>query len=139
MVAGAIVLTDCIFWFILVPFLAREHYNTFQLLPIAMHSTNVVFLLFETALNSLRFPLFRIAYFFLWTCVFVIFEWIVHACIRLWWPYPFLDLSSPLSPLWYLLVALLHFPCYGIFFLVIKLKNFLLLRMFLRDGESAPP
>ncbi|KVI08010.1 hypothetical protein Ccrd_013624, partial [Cynara cardunculus var. scolymus] len=33
-------------------FFPREHFNNFLLLPIAMHSTNVVFLLFETALNS---------------------------------------------------------------------------------------
>ncbi|KAM0060584.1 hypothetical protein Hdeb2414_s0004g00125861 [Helianthus debilis subsp. tardiflorus] len=46
------------------------------------------------------------------------------------WPYPFLDLASSFSPLWYLAVALLHVPCYGIFVLVIKLKHFLLLKWF---------
>ncbi|KAI7734480.1 hypothetical protein M8C21_030288, partial [Ambrosia artemisiifolia] len=97
---------------------------------INMHSINAVFLLGDTALNSLRFPWFRIAYFVLWTCVFVVFQWIVHACIALWWPYPFLDLASSFSPLWYLSVALLHVPCYGIFVLVIKMKHLLLLKWF---------
>ncbi|KAK1433828.1 hypothetical protein QVD17_10746 [Tagetes erecta] len=125
MQAGAIVLTDCVFWFIMVPFLTIKDYNL-NFLIINMHSINAVFLIGDTALNSLRFPWFRIAYFVLWTCAFVVFQWTVHACIALWWPYPFLDISSPFSPLWYLLVAMLHVPCYGIFVLVIKLKHFLL-------------
>ncbi|KAJ0680551.1 hypothetical protein HanPI659440_Chr16g0625421 [Helianthus annuus] len=129
MQAGAVVLTDLVFWFIIVPFLAIKDYNM-NFFIINMHSVNAVFLLGDTALNSLRFPWFRIAYFVLWTCVFVVFQWVVHACIALWWPYPFLDLASSFSPLWYLAVALLHVPCYGIFVLVIKLKHFLLLKWF---------
>ncbi|XP_076947587.1 uncharacterized protein LOC143619582 [Bidens hawaiensis] len=129
MQAGAVVLTDCVFWFIIVPFLAIKDYNM-NFFIINMHSINAVFLLGDTALNSLRFPWFRIAYFVLWTCVFVVFQWVVHACIALWWPYPFLDLASSFSPLWYLSVALLHIPCYGLFVLVIKLKHFLLLKWF---------
>lgn len=31
-----------------------------------------------------RFPLFRIAYFVLWTGIFVIFQWILHACKSMW-------------------------------------------------------
>ncbi|KAJ0895112.1 hypothetical protein HanPSC8_Chr09g0396711 [Helianthus annuus] len=127
--AGAVVLTDCVFWLIMVPFLTIKDYNL-NFLIINMHSINAVFLVGDTALNSLRFPWFRIAYFTLWTCIFVIFQWIVHACIALWWPYPFLDLSSPFSPIWYLLLALLHLPCYGVFALVIKLKHCLLSKWF---------
>ncbi|KAK9066472.1 hypothetical protein SSX86_013794 [Deinandra increscens subsp. villosa] len=129
MQAGAVVLTDCVFWFIIVPFLAIKDYDL-NFLIINMHSINAVFLIGDTALNSLRFPWFRIAYFVLWTCVFVVFQWIIHACIALWWAYPFLDLSSPFSPLWYLSVGMLHIPCYGIFVLVIKLKHFLLSKWF---------
>ncbi|WCJ43375.1 hypothetical protein M5689_024118 [Euphorbia peplus] len=57
---------------------------------------------FLTFLNCLRFLVLRIAYFILWTSVFVIFQWIIHACISMWWPYPFLDLSFPCAPLWYM-------------------------------------
>lgn len=146
--AGAVVLTDCVFWFIIVPFLTRKDYDlnfvsffsfclllymrslrtsseilnycnyTLQLL-ISMHSINVVFLLGEAALNSLvswnatpsfkyfssysfqlesttfssyicctnsfqRFPWFRIAYFFLWTTVYVVFQWILHSAHSTW-------------------------------------------------------
>ncbi|KAH0687020.1 hypothetical protein KY284_017573 [Solanum tuberosum] len=77
--AGAVTLTDCVFWFILVPFLTIRGYNL-NFWIINMHSINVVFLLGDTALNSLRFPWFRIGYFFLWTAVYVVFQWAVHAC-----------------------------------------------------------
>ncbi|XVF54099.1 hypothetical protein PTKIN_Ptkin05aG0153700 [Pterospermum kingtungense] len=120
--AGAVLLTDCVFWFIIVPFLAIKDYHL-SILAINMHSINVIFLLADTAFNCLRFPCFRIAYFFLWTVIYVIFQWLIHACVNVWWPYPFLDLSSPYAPLWYFSVALMHFPCYGAFALVIKLKH----------------
>ncbi|KAJ6387004.1 hypothetical protein OIU78_016854 [Salix suchowensis] len=120
--AGAVMLTDFVFWFVLVPFLEIKDYHLNALI-ISMHSLNAVFLLGDTALNSLRFPWFRIAYFFIWTVVYVLFQWIVHATFRLWWPYPFLDLSSPYAPLWYLSVAVMHIPCYGIFAFILKLKH----------------
>ncbi|XP_031120071.1 uncharacterized protein LOC116023226 [Ipomoea triloba] len=134
--AGAVTLTDCVFWFVLVPYLTIKGYNL-NFLIINMHTINVVFLLGDTALNCLRFPWFRIGYFFLWTAVYVIFQWAVHACIAIWWPYPFLDLSSPFSPLWYSSVALMHIPCYGIFVLVIKLKHHLLSKWFPQSYQCA--
>ncbi|XP_039040367.1 uncharacterized protein LOC120178641 isoform X2 [Hibiscus syriacus] len=127
--AGAVLLTDCVFWFIIVPFLAIKDYNL-SVLAINMHTINAVFLLGDTALNCLRFPCFRIAYFFLWTVIYVIFQWLVHACVNIWWPYPFLDLSSSYAPLWYFLVALMHFPCYGAFAFLLKLKHHVFSRWF---------
>ncbi|WOH05255.1 hypothetical protein DCAR_0624669 [Daucus carota subsp. sativus] len=130
--AGAVLLTDCVFWLIIVPFLTRKDYHL-NVLLISMHSVNVVFLLGEAALNCLRFPCFRIAYFFLWTTVYVIFQWILHSALSTWWPYPFLDLSNSYAPLWYLSIALLHIPCYGAFVLIIKLKHLTFPRLF---GQS---
>ncbi|KAF9626678.1 hypothetical protein IFM89_038773 [Coptis chinensis] len=127
--AGAVMLTDFVFWFVIVPFLEIKDYNL-NVLLVGMHSINAVFLLGDTALNCLRFPRFRIAYFILWTSVFVIFQWVIHACVSIWWPYPFLDLSSPYAPLWYFLVGLMHIPCYAIFALIVKLKHYLWLRWF---------
>jgi hypothetical protein len=34
------------------------------------------------------FPWFRMGYFCLWTVTYVIFQWIVHACINLWYNKP---------------------------------------------------
>lgn len=127
--AGAVMLTDCVFWFIIAPFLKMKNYD-FNFFIINMHTINLVFLLGDTALNCLRFPWFRIAYFILWTSFYVIFQWLLHACITIWWPYPFLDLSSPFAPLWYSSVAIMHFPCYGIFFLIIRFKHMLLSKYF---------
>ncbi|KAK1302415.1 hypothetical protein QJS10_CPB12g00159 [Acorus calamus] len=127
--AGAVVLTDCVFWLVIVPFLALEDYKL-SVINIGMHSVNAVFLLGDTVLNRLRFPWFRISYFLLWTAIYVIFQWIIHACVSLWWPYPFLDLSSSFAPLWYVAVGLMHLPCYAVFFLIIKMKYYLLLTWF---------
>ncbi|KAG8640133.1 uncharacterized protein LOC110630170 [Manihot esculenta] len=127
--AGAVVLTDIVFWFILYPFVLSKAYNL-DFLNACMHSVNAVLLLGDTFLNCLRFPSFRIAYFIFWTSIFVIFQWIIHACVSMWWPYPFLDLSSPYAPLWYIGVGLMHILCYGIFALIIKLKNYWLTRSY---------
>lgn len=127
--AGAVMLTDCVFWFIIVPFLAIRDYNL-NFLVINMHTINAVFLLGDTALNCLRFPWFRISYFFLWTAIYAIFQWILHACVSVWWPYPFLDLSSSFAPLWYLSVGVMHIPCYCLFALIMKLKHTLLSKWF---------
>ncbi|WVZ23890.1 hypothetical protein V8G54_002434 [Vigna mungo] len=128
--AGAVVLTDSVFWFILYPRLSSSKDYSVDFLVFCMHSINALFLLGDTSLNCMRFPMFRFAYFVLWTATFVIFQWIIHVCVSLWWPYPFLDLSSPYAPLWYLAVALMHFPCYGVFVLIIRMKHFWLSRSF---------
>eukprot|EP00268_Persea_americana_P024753 TRINITY_DN24164_c0_g1_i34.p1 TRINITY_DN24164_c0_g1~~TRINITY_DN24164_c0_g1_i34.p1 ORF type:complete len:281 (+),score=24.31 TRINITY_DN24164_c0_g1_i34:359-1201(+) len=77
--AGAVMLTDIVFWCLIVPFLSIEHFKL-NLLMGCMHTLNAVFLLFDTALNSMPFPWFRLAYFVLWSCIYVIFQWILHAC-----------------------------------------------------------
>ncbi|PKA55171.1 hypothetical protein AXF42_Ash003808 [Apostasia shenzhenica] len=127
--AGAVMLTDFVFWLIIYPFLAKNDYEL-DFIQIGVHSLNAPFLLFDTAMNSLRFPWFRIAYFLLWTSFYVIFQWVIHASISIWWPYPFLDLSSSYAPIWYLSVAVLHVPCYAVFPLIMKLKHSLLIRCF---------
>ncbi|CAH9138198.1 unnamed protein product [Cuscuta epithymum] len=125
MCSGAVVLTDIVFWLIIYPFLTDSDYQL-HFLDVCLHSVNAVFLLGEVALNRLSFPFFRIAYFLLWTCGFVIFQWIIHMCVSMRWPYSFLDLSSPYAPLWYLGVGALHFPCFFVFALIIRAKNYLL-------------
>ncbi|CAK9322555.1 unnamed protein product [Citrullus colocynthis] len=95
--AGTVVLTDCTYWFVIFPFLTIKDYNL-SFMTINMHTLNLVFLLGETALNCLTLPRFRISFFFLWTGIYVISQWIVHAFVSIGWPYPFLDLSAPYSP-----------------------------------------
>ncbi|GER48752.1 sterol 4-alpha-methyl-oxidase 2-2, partial [Striga asiatica] len=98
MCAGSVVLTDSVFWVVLYPYIAARRLN---FLIVSKHSLNAVFLLGDAILNHLslktlfrllldlefeinginkflqRFPFFRIAYFVLWTCIYVIFQWIV--------------------------------------------------------------
>lgn len=126
--AGAVVLTDVVFWLIIYPFLTAKNFEL-SFFDVGMHSVNVL-VLGDTILNCMRFPMFRIGYFILWTAVFVICQWIIHACVSLHWPYPFMDLSSPYAPIWYLAVGLLHVPCYGTFALIVKLKHLWLSKSF---------
>ncbi|XP_009105718.1 uncharacterized protein LOC103831587 isoform X1 [Brassica rapa] len=157
---GAVLLTDGVFWFIIYPFLTSKDFSL-SFFIVVMHSVNAVFLLGETFLNSLRFPLFRISYFVVWTGVFVLFQWIVHACVSFWylswfnlsffnvsmnrlvlqyvwcrWPYPFLDVSSAYAPLWYAAVGLMHLPCFGLFALIVKLKYLWLSKCFSDEPYS---
>ncbi|CAH9140355.1 unnamed protein product [Cuscuta epithymum] len=127
--AGAATLTDCVYWFVLVPCLTIKGYNLNSLM-IGMHLVNVIVLLIEAALNCLRFPWYRIGYLILWTSIYVIFQWALHACNQIWWPYPFLKLSSPFAPLWYLSLGLMHIPCYGMFVMVMKFKHHYLSKRF---------
>ncbi|KAL3604370.1 hypothetical protein D5086_005229 [Populus alba] len=50
--AGAVILTDIVFWCIIVPFLSNTHLGLNALMG-CMHSLNAVFLVLDTALNSL--------------------------------------------------------------------------------------
>ncbi|XP_057774558.1 uncharacterized protein LOC130993623 isoform X2 [Salvia miltiorrhiza] len=122
MSAGAVMLTDSVFWLVLYPSLIARGYRL-SFLIVCKHSVNAIFLLGDAILNRLRFPFFRMAYFVLWTCMFVLFQWIIHVCVSIRWPYPFMDLSSPYAPLWYLGIGLLAFLCYGICFFIFRVKQ----------------
>ncbi|KAL0692573.1 hypothetical protein Bca4012_059753 [Brassica carinata] len=77
MSAGAAVLTDSIYWIVIFPFLSLQDYEM-GFMTVNLHTSNLFLLLCDTTLNRLRFPLFRFAYFILWTGSFVIFQWTLH-------------------------------------------------------------
>ncbi|KAL8111791.1 hypothetical protein AgCh_019474 [Apium graveolens] len=125
--AGAVMFTDITFWVVIYPFFTPEDYKL-NFLKVSMHSLNAVFLIADIMLNRLRFPFFRIAYFVQFTSIYVIFQWTIHACVSVKWPYQYLDLSSPYAPIWYLANGLVQLPCYGIIFLLVRTKNVYLSR-----------
>lgn len=135
MTGGAVILTDCVYWLVLFPFLTLKDYEMNALIVLT-HTINAVALLGDIVLNCLPFPWFRISYFLLWTGIYVFVQWIVHACILLPWPYPFLDLSAENAPIWYLLVALLHIPCYGLCALIMNLKQYIFSRWFTQSYQG---
>ncbi|PIN24555.1 hypothetical protein CDL12_02702 [Handroanthus impetiginosus] len=126
---GAVMLTDIVFWGLLLPFMAGENFQLTLLIG-CMHSVNAVFLIIESALNCMPFTWFGLIYFVLFSCIYGAFQWILHACCLTWWPYPFLDLSTPWAPLWYLALVLVHIPCYGLFVLLTKAKDAAFSKMF---------
>ncbi|CAI0376646.1 unnamed protein product, partial [Linum tenue] len=126
--AGAVILTDVVFWCLILPFESNQH---FQLTMVCkLQSTPYWFFLSQRCNMILPFPWFRIAYFVQWSCIYIVFQWVLHACGLSWWPYPFLELSTPWAPLWYFCLALVHVPCYGIYFLLVKAKYSILPKWF---------
>ncbi|KAM7495767.1 hypothetical protein LguiA_020181 [Lonicera macranthoides] len=127
--AGAVMLTDIVFWCLLLPFMTGDNFRLTLLIG-CMHSLNAVFLLLDSALNSLPFAWHRLTDFVLWSASYVVFQWVLHACCFTWWPYPFLDLSTPWAPMWYFSLALVHVPCYGLYAVLMKAKGSLFSKMF---------
>ncbi|CAL5441092.1 unnamed protein product [Camellia sinensis] len=80
--AGAVMLTDCVFWFIIVPFLAIKDYDL-NFLIINMHTINAVFLLGDTALNCLRwpYPFLDLSSTFAPLCGFDAYTMLWHFCV----------------------------------------------------------
>ncbi|RZB82896.1 hypothetical protein D0Y65_031812 [Glycine soja] len=42
--------------------------------------------------------------------------------VNLRWPYPFLELNNKWAPIWYLCLAVIHAPCYGVYYLIVRAK-----------------
>ncbi|XP_021768644.1 uncharacterized protein LOC110732964 [Chenopodium quinoa] len=129
--AGASMLTDLVFWCILVPMMAGKQFELTLLIGF-IHSLNAVFLVIDSLLNALPFQWFGFTYFILWSVTYITFQWILHACGFTWWPYPFLELSTPWAPLWYLGMAVIHVPCYAVYIMLVKAKNSIFSKLFPR-------
>ncbi|KAL2935126.1 Translationally-controlled tumor protein-like protein [Bienertia sinuspersici] len=111
--AGAAILTDVIFWGIIVPFVSNAHLGLDVLMG-CIHSVNIVFLLIETSINHLPFPCFRLAYFVLWSSAYVIVQWLINLC----------------GFTWYLVLAAFHIACYGLYALIVKAKDTVFSKLF---------
>ncbi|KAM1299310.1 hypothetical protein ACFX1Q_000822 [Malus domestica] len=130
--AGAVMLTDIVFWCLILPFLTSMEFQLTFLIG-AIHALNAVFLIVDTALNRLPFSKLGFAYFALFGVLYISFQWLIHAFGVKWWPYPFLELNTPLAPLWYFGLAVWHIPCYWIYSLIINSKLSILPRLFPRS------
>ncbi|XP_071700844.1 uncharacterized protein [Rutidosis leptorrhynchoides] len=127
--AGAVLLTDIVFWCLLLPFQTGDDFKLTLLIG-SMHSVNAIFLILDSALNSLHFSWHGLTYFILWSLTYITFQWVMHACCLSWWPYPFLELDTPWAPVWYFGIALFHLPCYGLYVWLVKTKVSMLSKMF---------
>ncbi|XP_022886811.1 uncharacterized protein LOC111402680 [Olea europaea var. sylvestris] len=116
----------------------KKYVSIFGQLKLVEHSLNAILLPGDTALNSSGFPWHRISFFMWLTAIYVVFQWILHAYVSIWWPYPILDLSLEDAPLWYLVVALAQIPCYAIFVLLVKIKHLVLSKWFPQSYQFCP-
>ncbi|EFJ11407.1 hypothetical protein SELMODRAFT_126260 [Selaginella moellendorffii] len=97
--APAVLLTDAMFWLVLVPLVIPSGFRN-NFLNINVHGINALFILTEFMVNTMPFPWFRCAYFTLWSVAYTLFLWIMHATGVSWWPYPFLDITTASAPIW---------------------------------------
>nr|AMK47983.1 hypothetical protein [Lupinus angustifolius] len=67
--AGAVVLTDCVFWLIIYPFLMSKDFSL-DFLVVCMHSINALFLLGDTTLNCMVLSCGCASYSMLWHLCF---------------------------------------------------------------------
>jgi hypothetical protein len=118
----AAILTDLVYWGLLIPvFLPAGLHHGF--VDLNMHAVNLVLLTIEFALNSLRFPWFRLSYFILWSSAYCFLQWTVHTTgITNWWPYPFMNVDSPYAPAWYSAIIFFHAICAVICLLLALVK-----------------
>ncbi|THU43869.1 hypothetical protein C4D60_Mb02t01360 [Musa balbisiana] len=118
--AGAVVLTDVIFWVLIVPFLSTAHFELNAIMG-CMHTLNAVFLLVDTFLNNLVM------------CGLTLFWSLIlhgHLFGKLYFTkYDFSILCKLIVMLIhiphcrYLCMALIHFPCYGLYWLIVRAKH----------------
>ncbi|XP_002986467.2 uncharacterized protein LOC9658719 [Selaginella moellendorffii] len=121
---AASVLTDTVYWFILVPYVLASPFFDLNFVNLNMHGVNAIFLLAELFLNDLPFPWFRGAYFVFWTAAYVVFQWFIHGTRLLtWWPYPFLEVSTHYAPAWYFGLAFAHLICFLICLALARTKQ----------------
>ncbi|RZC88232.1 hypothetical protein C5167_016033 [Papaver somniferum] len=123
--AGAVLLTDIVFWCILVPFLTAD---TFRVTPVTILFL-IRMLTFTYACKSLPKQVSTN------THKSEAQEGVVVLSSCLWlpryrWPYPFLELSTPWAPLWYFALTLVHIPCYSIYSLLVNAKLSIFPKMF---------
>lgn len=121
--AGAAVLTDLVYWLGIFPVM-KDIPRSYDFLEVNLHGVNCVLLLVEMSLNRMSFPWYRGAYFTLWSAVYVLFQWSVHALGMIeWWPYPFLDPTQRFAPVWYAMLCAGHVLCYGVLCSIESLKR----------------
>jgi hypothetical protein len=115
----AVLLTDMVYWGVLVPFvLPKSSGHTF--IDLNMHAGNALLLLTEFALNSLRFPWFRAGYIILWSASYTYFQWTLFTMgLSHKWPYPFMNVETPWAPAWYLFIIVFHGICFALFLISI--------------------
>lgn len=115
---GSAFVTCVVYWIFIFP-----SYSFVDVIEMSMHAVNLVLLLTDIALNNMAFYWFRGAYFFIFTAVFIFFSWIIHALGENQWPYPFLDVSVDLAPLWYFCLCIIHVVAYGLVCGIVHLKE----------------
>ena len=119
-------LVAVVLWLILYP-LAKRDGTASHLLNVVsytQHGINVLILCLEFGFNHLSVQPLHGAFLVYWPTTYALFAWIVHgSTTRGFWPYPFMKVREPYSPLWYLGLLFAHLCFFGIVYGASQLKR----------------
>lgn len=118
------VLVDSVFWVVLYPEAVHDNHaaGLLNFVSYNEHGFNLAICVGEFALNSMRYPWFRVAYVLLWSLTYVIFQWIWHDVFGQRWCYSFLVNNVPVAPLWYIGLLLFLFVCFSLWVQLHRMK-----------------
>ncbi|KAF0736962.1 hypothetical protein Ae201684_006774 [Aphanomyces euteiches] len=112
------ILVAGVVWGILYPavVIAHEEAKLLNWISYCQHGINTVLLCIEWILSDARHMSWRAsAFLVLFATVYVIFAWILHESTpQGFWPYPFLAIDRPLSPLVYLCLLVLQLVAFSV-------------------------
>lgn len=117
-------LVATVLWFILYPMYkkAGTEAQVFTFTSYTQHGINVLVLLIEFAMNQFEIQPVHAAFVVYWPTIYALFAWIVHS-ENSFWPYPFMEVREPYSPLWYLGLLIAHLCFFSIALLASTLKS----------------
>ena len=119
-------LVATVLWLILYPLAKQAGTASHLLNPVSytQHGINVLLLSVEFGFNHLQVHPLHAAYLVYWPTTYALFAWIVHgSTTRGFWPYPFMKVREPYSPLWYLGLLVAHLVFFALVYGASQLKK----------------
>jgi len=103
---------DIVVWVILMPMIIIHdnktgedllHKDLLTTISISAHGINFIMMVIEFTLSRFPFHFYVCLFSIMWACIYSVFQWIYfYSGGR--WVYPFMNLTSPVAIVWYLLL-----------------------------------
>lgn len=120
------ILLAVVVWSILYPEAVRDHKagKVVNIISFFEHGVNILWLIADFTCTQHVISLNAIPFLLLWPTMYTIFIWFMHEIIKHeFWPYPFMKVDTPLSPLWYAGLLLSHLATFMLVYLASRLRS----------------
>eukprot|EP00271_Cylindrocystis_brebissonii_P018011 TRINITY_DN4928_c0_g1_i9.p1 TRINITY_DN4928_c0_g1~~TRINITY_DN4928_c0_g1_i9.p1 ORF type:complete len:307 (-),score=46.67 TRINITY_DN4928_c0_g1_i9:578-1498(-) len=112
------VIVDLAFWLLLYV----QTHAKFTQTTFVQHGVNLIALLVEFSLNSVRFPIFRMGYMLMFMATYVASQWVQHFDFNKKWAYDFLDANVSKAPYLYVGFVAAAMFTFSVFYWLTRLK-----------------